>query len=86
MELSSGSFLISSTAAETDFLLNLNKDLNGTELSKLPDQDALWMIADQGFYQNAGNSRKSYEIIKILRNSLKILKRLITLANLNRIS
>ena len=58
MELSSGSFQISSTAAETDFLLNLNKDLIGTELSKLPDPGALWMRADQGFYQNAGNSNK----------------------------
>ena len=54
MDLSSGSFQISSaaaetdilqissTAAETDFLslrnqLNLNKDLNGTELKKLLD-------------------------------------------------
>ena len=52
MELSSGSFQISSTAAETDFLLNLNKDLNGTQLNKLPDPGALWMRADQGFYQN----------------------------------
>ena len=40
MKLNSGSFQISSTAAETDFLkksMKFNKDLNGTELRKLPD-------------------------------------------------